>query len=670
MIMKNLSLLKRVSSIVLSIFLTSLCSITFAQGINAEVIYDYHPNAGYVGDTVTVTGTTLTTIQTVKIGETEATIVSGATDSELKFLVPDLSNNVEQDTLTFVFDDNSTMGSLQPFLQPQKSNDNEEIIFYENCENVPFGGSEASGHYEYYDKLTFSGNAPRGWRGPAVVAEYQGASKRGGFELTNANDAFIISDINTSEYNDVRFSFAMSLYGWYALAGSMKAAYSIDGGATYVPFGAGSFPYAVDGKLKEVRLAESLPASESLSIKLWLSSSADKAIFIDDFKLTGVPKGLGDIESFTPIAQKVGKEVTVKGQGFAGATAVMVGDIAVTDFTVSVDGETVTFTVPAGADVSGENSDGVIAINITAQSGFEIISRENLTVNAAAPSITSMSPSSGPVDGLIYIEGDNLYNLESISFGGASAVDFTSVSDGKLEVYVPDGAQTGKVIIKTENAIDAVVSADDFTIDATFPLISIVASATEGVEGDEIDITIETSTAVSSDVSATLTTSGTANNDDFTLSETTLTIVSGQTASGVSKLTLVDEGDKFEQEETLVLTVSDRVGEGAVIGRDRTKEIAIQLPVVNSLDLEEISRKLSIHASNNVLKLAMAESANIDEAQVSIYGLDGRLRVATFTAIQNGKVSLSTKNSLSNGVYILRLVTNQKIYVKRFFYQN
>jgi hypothetical protein len=80
---------------------------------------------------------------------------------------------------------------------------------------------------------------------------------------------------------------------------------------------------------------------------------------------------------------------------------------------------------------------------------------------APAPTITSFSPSSGPVGTKVTIKGTNLSGATKVTFNGTAA---TIVSDTatKIVVHVPAGATTGKIVVETPNG--KAESATSFTV--------------------------------------------------------------------------------------------------------------------------------------------------------------------------------------------------------------
>ncbi len=83
---------------------------------------------------------------------------------------------------------------------------------------------------------------------------------------------------------------------------------------------------------------------------------------------------------------------------------------------------------------------------------------------AAAPTITSFSPSSGPVGTLVTINGTNLNNPTALTIGGQSAIVITNTGSVAVAMIMP-GAATGAVSITTPGG--TATSSGNFTVTPT-----------------------------------------------------------------------------------------------------------------------------------------------------------------------------------------------------------
>jgi hypothetical protein len=151
------------------------------------------------------------------------------------------------------------------------------------------------------------------------------------------------------------------------------------------------------------------------------------------------PSVVTSLASFTPNSGMPGTTVTLKGTGFSGATAVTLGSVAATGFTV-VDAATITFSVPAGAQTG--------AIAVTSPTG-SATSSTPFTVTAtpvSAPTITSFSPTSALPGAVVTVTGTNFTGVTGVTVNGAAATP-TITNATTLTFTVPTAATAGLATI-------------------------------------------------------------------------------------------------------------------------------------------------------------------------------------------------------------------------------
>lgn len=172
------------------------------------------------------------------------------------------------------------------------------------------------------------------------------------------------------------------------------------------------------------------------------------------------PSGLGTVVSFdigaspfialvSPVASgKEGSDVQILGQGFDNSSVVKFGGTAAT--TVTVTGSTfIEVNVPAGA-LTGK---------ITVTTGSTTLS--SLVTFKVTPTVTSFSPTSGPVGTSVTITGTGLAQTTGVKFNGKAA-RFTVNSDKQITATVPTGATTGKISVTTKGG--SASSSGKFTV--------------------------------------------------------------------------------------------------------------------------------------------------------------------------------------------------------------
>jgi endonuclease G len=105
---------------------------------------------------------------------------------------------------------------------------------------------------------------------------------------------------------------------------------------------------------------------------------------------------------------------------------------------------------------------------------------------AAAPGITSFSPTSGTVGTSVTINGTNFSSASLVTFNGTSA-SFTLNSSIKITATVPSGATTGRIAVTTPGG--TATSSSNFTVTSGTPAPVIISfSPTSGSVGASVTI--------------------------------------------------------------------------------------------------------------------------------------------------------------------------------------
>jgi large repetitive protein len=169
------------------------------------------------------------------------------------------------------------------------------------------------------------------------------------------------------------------------------------------------------------------------------------------------------ISSFTPSCGPAGTSVDVTGNNFQDATHVTFNGVEASFSAQS--GHLIQTTVPAGATTG---KIGVVTANGSATSTSDFTVSSSC---ALAPTISSFSPSSGPVGTPVTINGTGLSGATAVKFGGVAATSFSVNPSGtQISTTVPSGAVTGKITVTTPGA--TATSATNFTVTTTAPTIS------------------------------------------------------------------------------------------------------------------------------------------------------------------------------------------------------
>ncbi len=136
-----------------------------------------------------------------------------------------------------------------------------------------------------------------------------------------------------------------------------------------------------------------------------------------------------------------GETVRVEGADFLPGCEVRFGGALATVTEVAADGRSVKVVVPPGA----AGAAGVEVKNLGGLSGLRLGAYRYLV----SPAISAVIPADRPFNSReqIRLEGSGLYSGSQVTFGGVPARAVTLLSDGALNVEVPDGV-TGKVDLR------------------------------------------------------------------------------------------------------------------------------------------------------------------------------------------------------------------------------
>ncbi|RAO65100.1 uncharacterized protein BHQ10_001112 [Talaromyces amestolkiae] len=132
-----------------------------------------------------------------------------------------------------------------------------------------------------------------------------------------------------------------------------------------------------------------------------------------------------------------GNSVSLTGTGFTFATQVNFGTTPALSFTV-INDTSITAIAPPGS--------GTVTITVTGPTGTG--TGVPYTYNPApVPSITSLTPSSGPISGgnTVTITGTNLNTVTGITFGSVPATAFVILSPTAINITAPAGTAPGPV---------------------------------------------------------------------------------------------------------------------------------------------------------------------------------------------------------------------------------
>ncbi len=184
------------------------------------------------------------------------------------------------------------------------------------------------------------------------------------------------------------------------------------------------------------------------------------------------------ITSLSPTSGAVGASVTITGTNFGASQGAS---------TVKFNGITATPTSWSATSIATPVPNGATTGSVKVTVGGVASNGVTFTVTSSTPSISSLSPTSGPVGASVTITGVNFgasQGASTVKFNGVTAAP-TAWSATSVTAPVPAGATTGNVTVTVASVASNGVT---FTV-TTVPAPSITAmSATSGVVGTAITI--------------------------------------------------------------------------------------------------------------------------------------------------------------------------------------
>ncbi len=138
-----------------------------------------------------------------------------------------------------------------------------------------------------------------------------------------------------------------------------------------------------------------------------------------------------------------GAAITITGTGFTGATGVTIGGVATQSLSV-VNATTITATAPALAA-------GLYSVVVTTPFGVGTLANAYTAQVSLPPTISSVSPNTGPLSGgtTITITGTNLTGASSVTIDGVAATSVSVVSSTTVTAVTPAATAGAKTVSVT-----------------------------------------------------------------------------------------------------------------------------------------------------------------------------------------------------------------------------
>ena len=248
--------------------------------------------------------------------------------------------------------------------------------------------------------------------------------------------------------------------------------------ATAVKFGTTAGTVTADGAGSITVTSPAGTGTQDITVTTAGGTSATSGA--DQFTYTAVPTVTTVGPNAGPLGGTTG--VTITGTNFTGATAV--------DFGTGQAGTNVTVVSPSEITVNAPaESAGTIDVTVTTPVGTSPTSSADQFTYTAAPTVTAVSPTSGPTGGgtSVTVTGSNLANATAVKFG-TTAGTVTADGAGSIRVTSPAGTGTQDITVTTAGGTSATSGADQFTY-VPAPTVTIV-SPNVGPLGGTTGVTI------------------------------------------------------------------------------------------------------------------------------------------------------------------------------------
>jgi IPT/TIG domain len=226
-------------------------------------------------------------------------------------------------------------------------------------------------------------------------------------------------------------------------------------GATDVEFGSTPATDVTVDSPTQITATAPPGSTGTVDVTVTTPGGTSSTSYADQYTYASVPT----ISSLSPASGPTagGTVVTIAGTDLIGATDVEFGSTPATSFTV--EGPTqITATAPPG-------STGTVDVTVTTPGGASPTSGADQYTYAAVPTISGISPSSGPPAGgtSVTISGTDLSGASDVEFGGTLATSFTRDSATQITANSPAGAGTVDVTVTTPGGTSTTGAADLFS---------------------------------------------------------------------------------------------------------------------------------------------------------------------------------------------------------------
>ena len=245
-------------------------------------------------------------------------------------------------------------------------------------------------------------------------------------------------------------------------------------GATAVHFGSSAASGVIVNSATSITATAPAHAAGAVDVTVTTPSGTSTTSSADLFTYQGVPTVTGLSPGSGPLAG--GTSVSITGSNFTGATAVNFGSSAASGVTVN-SATSITATAPAHAA-------GAVDVTVTTPGGTSTTSSADLFTYQGVPTVTGLSPGSGPLAGgtSVSITGSNFTGATAVNFGGSAASGVTVNSATSITATAPaHAAGAVDVTVTTPGGTSTTSSADLFTYIVVPTFVSAMSGSDIGL---------------------------------------------------------------------------------------------------------------------------------------------------------------------------------------------
>ena len=441
------------------------------------------PSAGPLvgGTSVTITGKNFTGASAVSFATASASFTvnsstsittsspPGAGTVDIKVTTPGGTSSTKAAD-RFTYDAAPTVASVSPKSGPAAGGTSVSVTGtnFTGATAVKFGGSTAV-TFKVNSSSSITATSPAGSGVVDLIV-----TAPGGSSATSAADQFSYQGSSPPTVTSVSPS-----AGPLAGGTSVTVTGANFTGATAVKFG-GSTAMTFKVNSSSSITATSPAGSGTVDVTVATPGGTSSTSAADQFSYIAAPT----VTSVSPASGPAGggTSVSVTGANFTGATAVTFGATAASSFTVN-SASSITTTSPAGSNE--------VDLIVTTPGGSSATSAADQFTYIAAPTVTSVSPASGPAGGgtSVSVTGANFTGATAVKFGGSAATTLTVNSTSSITATSPSGNGTVDVTVTTPGGTSATSAADQFSYIAAPTVISVSPSAGPLAGGTSVTVT-------------------------------------------------------------------------------------------------------------------------------------------------------------------------------------